>query len=77
MSKNKKPDALELWGRLAVSATLGGWCFDYTLWAVCGKDAPWYADALGGVICNGFIMTAAAVCWIIRLCGVGAPFIHP
>lgn len=65
--------ALVIW--LALGATVGGACFDYVLASVLGKDVPWFADAAGGAVTSGFIITAAVVCWIVKLCGVPVPFV--
>lgn len=60
---------------VAVFALLG-LCFDYSLFSIIGKDVPWWADVIGGIVTNGFIFITAVLCWILRLAGVEAPFIH-
>lgn len=59
---------------LAVNLTIGGVCFDYALFSMFGKDIPWYADALCGLVLAEIVGPVALVCWIVRLCGVHAPF---
>ena len=63
-----------LW--IAVGCILAS-LFQYVLWSLIARDIPWYADLIGGVACNGFILAAAGTCWIARLCGFEAPFLHP
>lgn len=50
--------------------------FQYSLWIIAGKDAPWYLDVVGGLVCNGVIVPVAFICWILQFCGVPIPFIH-
>ena len=52
-----------------------GFCFDYSLWSIAGKDIPWYADVIAGVVTNAVVFATAIICWILRLCGVPVPFI--
>lgn len=49
--------------------------FAYTLYSIFGKDIPWYGDLLGAFLLGPFNLTAALICWLVRLCGVAAPFI--
>jgi len=60
---------------VAVTGSICGYCFDYSLWCIVGKDIPWYADAIAGIVTNGLVVTVAIACWIVRLCGVAVPFI--
>ncbi len=53
-----------------------GFCFEYVLWSLIGRDVPFYADVIGGIVTNGFVLTATIVCWILRLAGIEAPFFH-
>lgn len=59
---------------LAVNLTIGAVCFDYVLYSLAGKDVPWYADAIAGLFLGEAAIPAAVICWILRLCGVEAPF---
>lgn len=52
-----------------------GFCFDYTLWSIAGKNVPWFADVIAGVVTNAVIVSATVVCWVMRLCGMEPPFI--
>jgi len=70
---------------MRVSILLVLWCigiwiasilFQYSLWVIAGKDAPWYLDVLGGLVCNGFLIPVSVICWILQICGVPTPFIH-
>lgn len=58
-----------------ISLVLGAPCFDYWLYSVFGKNIPWYADCVVGFALGPLNITAAIVCWIIRLCGIETPFI--
>lgn len=35
---------------IIINLVIGGVCFDYSLWAIIGKDVPWYVDMLCGLI---------------------------
>lgn len=59
---------------LAINLLLGSITFDYSLYSVFGKDIPWYADAVAGLVLGKF--SIPIVCWIVRLCGVPVPFIQ-
>lgn len=59
---------------LLINVTLGGYCFHYSLWNIFGKNIPWFADAVCGVVLGGVAIPTAVVCWVMRLCGVEAPF---
>lgn len=61
---------------IGVSVTLGGYCFGYILETVFGKNVPWYADALGGLVLSSLAVPGAIICWILTLAGVATPFIH-
>jgi hypothetical protein len=45
--------------------TLGALCFQYSLWAICGKDIPWYADAACGLIGGEVVVPLAFVLWVL------------
>jgi hypothetical protein len=51
-----------------------GFCFQYSLYSIFGKDVPWYLDLLGGAMLNGFNLPVAVCCLIARACGVEVPF---
>ncbi len=61
---------------LAFNLAFGGWLFDFCLWNIVGKDVPWYADVLAGLVCGQFAFPCAVVVWIVKLCGVPTPFVH-
>ena len=60
---------------LVFNLTLGGWCFDYCLYSIVGKDIPFYADFIAGAFLGQFALPITIICWIIRLCGVPVPFV--
>ncbi len=43
-------------------AALLGFCFNYSLWAIMGKNVPWYVDVIGGVVTSAFVVATAVVC---------------
>lgn len=57
-------------GGLAV----GGLCFDYSLYSITGLDAPWYMDVIAAPLTGEMVVPVAVVCWVVRSCGVEAPF---
>ena len=59
---------------LAFNLTLGGLCFDYSLFSLFGKDIPWYGDMVAGLFLGQFAGPIAIICWVVRLCGIDAPF---
>jgi hypothetical protein len=61
---------------LIICWAIGSWAFGYSLWSVLGKDVPWYADLLAGIVLRQYVLPAAILCWIARLCGVAVPFIN-
>ncbi len=66
---------LSCWLTIVVlNLTLGGWCFHYSLLSVFGKNVSWIVDVLAGALLGQFTIPAAVVCWVMRLCGVEAPF---
>jgi hypothetical protein len=60
--------ALLLW----IAATL----FQYCLWCLTAKDAPWYLDVVGGLVTSPFIIPVAIVFAIMQAVGIPVPFIH-
>lgn len=52
-----------------------GFCFDYSLWSIAGKNIPWYADVIAGTVTNGFVVSVMVICWVMRLCGMEVPFV--
>jgi hypothetical protein len=61
---------------IAVNLCIGGFCFDYCLFAIFGKDIPWYADMVAGLFLGELAIPATVICWIVQLCGMAAPFVH-
>lgn len=59
---------------LALHMLVGGLAFQICLWSVFAKDIPWYADAVAGFFVAPVAIPAAIACWVVRLCGVAAPF---
>lgn len=59
-----------------IYAVISAACFDYSLFAISGKDVPWYADVIVGFFFGWIAAPAAIICWIIKLCGVVTPLIH-
>lgn len=51
---------------LIINLTIGGFCFDYVLWAGFGKDIPWYADAACGLFLGQFSIPSAIIFWILH-----------
>ena len=60
---------------LVLNIGLGGLSFNYCLWFVFGKDVPWYADAICGLILAEITIPVMMVCWILNLCGISAPLV--
>lgn len=60
---------------IVFALSLGAFCFDYILYSVFGKDVPWYADMIAGLVMSSITVPLAVVCWIVRLCGIDAPFV--
>ncbi len=50
---------------LLFNLLLGGFCFDFSLWALFGKDIPWYADLLCGLFLGQFVIPIAFIAWIL------------
>jgi hypothetical protein len=50
---------------LLFNVTIGGLCFQYSLWAICGKDIPWYADVLCGLVGGEVVVPLAFVLWVL------------
>lgn len=48
--------------------------FDYALTSIVGKAIPWYGDVVGGFVGWKFTIPVGLICWLLRLCGVDAPF---
>jgi hypothetical protein len=61
---------------LSFNLVVGGLSFQYCLSAVFGKDVPWYADMIAGLFLAEFTVPGAIFCYVVRLCGVPAPFVH-
>lgn len=54
----------------------GGLLFDYCLYSILGKDIHWAGDMICGFILAEACLPVAAVCFVLRLFGVEAPFLH-
>ena len=50
---------------LVINIFLGGFCFDYCLWGIFGKDIPWYADVICGLFLGEFVIPLSFVLWIL------------
>lgn len=57
-----------------LALVLGGICFDYSLWALFGKEVDWWADVLCGLFICWLVIPTAIVCKILTLAGLAAPF---
>lgn len=62
---------------LAFFGWIGAKLFEYSLWAIFGKDVPWYLDVCGGLVLNGMSVPLAVCCAIARASGVEVPFYSP
>lgn len=60
----------------AMTFAFAGFLFEYSMWSIFGRDVPWYADVIGGLVCNAVTLPVAVCCWIARLAGVDVPFFH-
>lgn len=63
-------------GPFIIASVLGifAWSFHYCLWVISGKDVPWYVDLVCGLLVGSFTVPLSIVFWLLRLCGVEAPF---
>jgi hypothetical protein len=61
---------------LCLVGWMEGFLFEYCLWSIVGKDVPFAADIVGGIVTSTFNLPVAIGCWIARLAGYPAPFIH-
>lgn len=77
IDKMKGVFALMIVGQ-SVLMVLGLWVsamlFQYNLWSILGKDVPWYADVVGGIVAPINLVVACG-CWIARLAGYSVPFL--
>lgn len=60
---------------LAFNLTVGAWGFDYCLWFIAGKDAPWWGDLLGGLFTAQVSTPLAVVLLVLDLAGVPHPWL--
>lgn len=60
---------------LLFNVILGGFCFDYSLYAILGKDIPWYGDAICGFVSGEIVVPLAIVLWVLSWFGVSFPLI--
>ena len=61
---------------MILNLLLGGWSFDYCLWAIFGKDIPFWGDMICGFFAGEVTIPLAIVCFILRCCGIESPFLH-
>jgi hypothetical protein len=59
---------------LAVYVSTGSFCFSHVLSATTGRDAPWYADLICGIVTGPLAIPSAFICWVATLFGASAPF---
>lgn len=57
----------------ALAMAFLGCCFDYSLFAICGKDVPWYLDVIGGVVTNGVVVVVTILLYILQVAGIAMP----
>ena len=57
-------------GAFLVYVALGCITFSYSLWVIFGKDAPWYADLVGGILLGETTIPLGVILWILSLAGV-------
>lgn len=55
---------------LGVAVYISTICFDYCLWVVCGKDIPWYADMICGIIASEICCPLAIILYFLNVFGV-------
>jgi hypothetical protein len=55
---------------LTFNVALGAWTFSYCLWALTGRTAPWWADAVCGLVGGEVTVPLALILWVLRLAGV-------
>jgi hypothetical protein len=60
---------------LLVNLSIGAFAFDYALSSILGKDIPWFGDMICGLFLGELAIPAMVICWVMRLCGIHAPFI--
>lgn len=76
----KKPNQGGCGGCLTVvfvfNLLFGGFLFDYCLYSILGKNIHWVGDVLCGLFLAEACFPVAIVCFILRLFGVEAPFLH-
>lgn len=59
---------------LILNLTLGAVCVQYDLYSLWGAELPWYGNVGIGLVAGEVAVPIAIVCWIVRQCGVDAPF---
>lgn len=59
---------------LIINLTLGGLCFDYTIYNWFNADIAWPLDCLCGMVLGEIVMPCAIVTWILKCAGVQTPF---
>jgi len=61
---------------LLINCTVGGYCFDYSLYAIFGHDIPWYCDVVARLFLGEIAIPCAVICWIVSVGGVSQPFVN-
>jgi len=60
---------------LVVNLTLGGFCFDYCLQFIFGKDIHFMGDIICGLFLGELAIPAAVICFVLNLFGIEAPLV--
>lgn len=55
---------------------IGAWTFSYDLWMLLGKQAPWWVNALCGLIGGEITVPLAIILWLLNFAGIHTPIIH-
>lgn len=65
---------MAIYGLLVIGGLLlGGFCFDYALYAFVDKDIPFWADVLAAACLAEGVIPVALILWIAALCGLTFP----
>ena len=48
---------------------------NYCLESILGKTVPFWAAMVAGLVLGQFTVPIAVVCWLLRMCGIDAPFV--
>lgn len=60
-----------------INLLLGGVTFNYCLESFFNFTINFWGAMACGIFIGEFTVPLAIVCWILRACGVPAPFVHP